>query len=330
MRASGLKGYLQTMRDLRVDPYELLHQNNLSEELLKNDENLISQHAVINLLEASAAVTNCPDLGLRISIHQDVRVLGLLSIMLQNSISMKEAIKHASNFLFIHGQGFSISINDTSSLFSDSFEIIFDTHFKNSPPIQSIDLCLGAMHQISKWLCGNDYGLKAVSLPYNPSASLSVYKKFFNAPVYENQTLAALHIHNSFLNKMPIGSNPLLRHIVEDYFTRHFKIPNESFSSQVEKYLKLNLGTVKANKTDIASFLAIHPRTLQRRLKEENTSFEVIKDNLRKELALYYIQSTNISFNQLTNLLGFPEQSALSRATKRWFNLTPSQIRSKG
>lgn len=327
MRASGLRGYIPTMRSLRVDPYELLHQFKLDKDLLENDETLIPQQAVIDLLETSAAIADCPDLGLRISIYQDISILGLLSVMLQNATSMRKAVEYASDFLFIHGQGFSLSFNESSSLVSDSFEIVFDTQFKSSPPIQSIDLCIGAMHQISKWLCGKDYGLKAVTLPYTPTAPLAVYKKFFNAPIYINQERAALHINKDFLFLQPNGANPLLRHIAEDYFSRHFRTPDSTFKSRVEKVIKLNLSTTKANKIDISKILNIHPRTLQRRLKEENTSFDEIKDNLRKELASYYIKNTDIPLYQLTLLLGYPEQSALSRATKRWFNSTPSELR---
>ncbi|MNR31538.1 HTH-type transcriptional regulator VirS [compost metagenome] len=102
---------------------------------------------------------------------------------------------------------------------------------------------------------------------------------------------------------------------------------NDSFSDRVKKTLRLNLGTSQTSKINISNLLAIHPRTLQRRLKDENTTFEEIKDNLRKDLAIYYITQTTIPFYQLTSLLGFPEQSALSRAIKRWYDLTPTELR---
>ena len=73
--------------------------------------------------------------------------------------------------------------------------------------------------------------------------------------------------------------------------------------------------------------LALHPRTLQRKLAQEGSSFDAIKDDIRKELSLQYLWQTDISMSQLTDILGFSEQSTLSRATKRWFGLPPKQLR---
>lgn len=73
--------------------------------------------------------------------------------------------------------------------------------------------------------------------------------------------------------------------------------------------------------------LALHPRTLQRKLAQEGASFDAIKDDIRKELSSQYLWQTDISMSQLTDILEFSEQPTLSRATKRWFELPPKQFR---
>lgn len=327
VRASSLKGYILTMLNLGVDPYSLLHDHNLSISLLENDDTLILQQSIVDLLEASSIKANCHDLGLRISTHQDISILGVLSIILQNALSMRKVIEYATNYLYLQGQDFTLSFNDTSPLVPNAFEIVFEANFKGLPPRQSIDLCIGTMHNHAKCLFGKEYGLRGVSFPYSTSVIRNTYKTFFDAPIYSNQERAALHISKNFLQITPEGANPILRQITEDYFKRHFCLRNENYSDRVKKALRLNLGTSQANKIEVSKLLTMHPRTLQRRLKDENTTFEKIKDNLKKDLAIYYIKHTAIPFYQLTSLLGFPEQSALSRATKRWFNLSPSELR---
>lgn len=73
--------------------------------------------------------------------------------------------------------------------------------------------------------------------------------------------------------------------------------------------------------------LAMHPRSLQRKLHEEGTSFELIKDQLRQQLLLQYLVDSQASMSQIASVLGFSEQSALSRACKNWFGMTPRQLR---
>ena len=68
-------------------------------------------------------------------------------------------------------------------------------------------------------------------------------------------------------------------------------------------------------------------RTLQRRLKEEGTSFGELLDWLRRGMAQAYLADDQISISEVSYLLGFSEQSAFQRAFKRWTGSTPVQFR---
>ncbi|MFM0176871.1 hypothetical protein PQR52_00200 [Paraburkholderia aspalathi] len=57
------------------------------------------------------------------------------------------------------------------------------------------------------------------------------------------------------------------------------------------------------------------------------TSFEILKDDVRKQLAVHHLQNTRLTIGQISLMLGFPAQSALSRACRQWFELTSSDIR---
>jgi AraC-like DNA-binding protein len=71
----------------------------------------------------------------------------------------------------------------------------------------------------------------------------------------------------------------------------------------------------------------MHPRTLQRRLREEGTTFEAIKDEARQDLAQRYLAQPDVPLTQITALLGYSEQSALGRSCRRWFGATPREMR---
>jgi AraC-like DNA-binding protein len=104
-------------------------------------------------------------------------------------------------------------------------------------------------------------------------------------------------------------------------------VPGDSVGARVRLALRSMLGTPNADKESIAAMLAIHPRTLHRRLEAEGTGFEAIKEELRKEMALQYLRETNVPLGQISGLLGFPEQSAFTRSCRRWFGVPPSALR---
>ena len=78
----------------------------------------------------------------------------------------------------------------------------------------------------------------------------------------------------------------------------------------------------------IASCLNISTQTLRRRLKDENTSYQEIKDHMRRDVALYHLTHRDEpSINAIAFKVGFTEPSTFHRAFKKWTGLTPGAYR---
>ncbi len=76
--------------------------------------------------------------------------------------------------------------------------------------------------------------------------------------------------------------------------------------------------------------LGLAPRTLQRRLTEAGTSYRLLMDEVRADLAWRHVQRSDLSFGQVANLLGYDSQPAFSRAFRRWHGQTPRAARKPG
>ena len=72
--------------------------------------------------------------------------------------------------------------------------------------------------------------------------------------------------------------------------------------------------------------LGLTSRSLQRRLKDEGTAFQTLREDVRRELAQRYL-SDGLSIAEISFLLGFSEPSAFFRAFKRWTGKTPLESR---
>lgn len=79
----------------------------------------------------------------------------------------------------------------------------------------------------------------------------------------------------------------------------------------------------------VASVVGLHPRTLQRRLREEGTTFEEIKDGVRRDIALRCLRQRTIPLIRVAEILGYSETSVLSRSCFRWFARSPRQLRNQ-
>ena len=73
----------------------------------------------------------------------------------------------------------------------------------------------------------------------------------------------------------------------------------------------------------IARFLSLSVRALQNRLDAEHSSFQLLLDKVRRELATKHLSQGDMQLTQLAYLLGYSELSAFSRSFKRWYGTSP-------
>ena len=78
---------------------------------------------------------------------------------------------------------------------------------------------------------------------------------------------------------------------------------------------------------DVARGLGLSVRSFHRRLAEHGASFQSLTEETRRELALGMLQDERYSLSEIAFLTGFSEQSAFTRAFKRWMGQTPASYR---
>lgn len=289
---------------------------------------LLPMEPVCRLLEASARAAECPDLGLRIAQRQDLTVLGILGLAIQTATSPAEASKIVSRFIFVQGTALRMRAVQPGPLVPDTVALTLGIE-GIAPGLQrqTIELILGMGFQVGKMRDSWASRLRAVSLPHVAGAAAGAHRRFFGVPVHEAQVSAALHLDARGWQVPDPEGHPRLQRLMEDHLERNFPAPPRRLSDQVRTALRPLIGTPQANRSDIAHILAIEPRTLHRHLRAEGTSFQEIKDNLRRDLAQKYLTESHVTLDQLSAMLGFPEQSALSRACRKWFGRPPGALR---
>jgi AraC-like DNA-binding protein len=100
-----------------------------------------------------------------------------------------------------------------------------------------------------------------------------------------------------------------------------------SFRERVRACLVEMLASGTYSKEAVAAKLAVSSRTLGRRLRAENTTFQQVLDELREELALHYLSNSDYTSGQIAFLLGYEEPNSFFRAFRAWTGQTPEVAR---
>jgi AraC-like DNA-binding protein len=330
LRAAGLRGLPALIDRLGGDGRALFARFGADHRAPDTDDAVLASVTAARILEAAAAELDCPDLGLRLAGQQNTGVLGPLALALESSDTLGEALDCATRFLFVHSPALSVGQTGDPAGRPGVVALRYgSTEFDPMPP-QSADLGVGLLHRIVVLLAGGRYGLRSVHLPHPPLAPVARYTEFFGADVRFGQAAALLRVPQA-LAAMPVAGDRRPGRVPHDaaldYLSSHFQAPSTTMAERVERLVTQGLGSAPVDIAAIARLLQTHPRTLQRRLCGEGAGFEQILDAVRRTTAHRLITETDVPFTQVTAMVGLTEQSALSRAVRRWFGMSPRDLR---
>jgi AraC-like DNA-binding protein len=330
VRAAGLRGLVPLVDGLGGDGAALLARFGIPPDALDSDESLVRTAAARRVLEVAAAELECPDIGLRLAERQDAGVLGPLAVAIENSSTLGEALDCSRRYLFVHSPALSLGLVPDPEGRPGLVGLRYAGTGLTALGPQVVDLGLGLLHRITVLLSGGPYGLRSVHLPHPPLAPVARYTGFFGADVRFDRPDAVLRLPAAITSAPVPGGDRRLRDLALDYLGTHFAAPDQTVTAQVRLLLGRTVGSAPARITTIARLLQLHPRTLQRRLAAESTTFEAVLDDVRRTVAHHLITTTDLPFGQVTAMVGLTEQSALTRAAHRWFGASPRTLRTGG
>ncbi len=190
------------------------------------------------------------------------------------------------------------------------------------------EVMLKLVHGIASWLAGTKIPLQGVDLAFSAPAYASDYVYLYPGPAQFDQAETAMHFDRHWLEG-PVRQNGasirsfLLRAPADWMFT---SFAERMVSHRVREHLegKLEWDT---RLEEVAAALLMSSRTLARRLDDERTSFQAIKDGLRRDVAIQLLAQTNMPPAEIGQRTGFEDPTTFYRAFKRWTGCSPGVYR---
>lgn len=164
-----------------------------------------------------------------------------------------------------------------------------------------------------------------------PPRPAATYRRFLGVDVTQGPTIAIDFRHHDATRPF-FSANEAMWNIFEIGLRQRLAELSDSSTTaeRVHAALLELLPSGEAAAEAVANRLAVSKRTLQRRLKDEGTSYADVLANTRERLARHYLTRTTISSNEISFLLGYDETTSFFRAFHDWTGQTPEAVRHGG
>jgi AraC-like DNA-binding protein len=312
--------YTSLVKELGGDPEALLTAQAIDVAAVGCTDRLVSYTDVATLIGVTAERLCRPDFAMRLAQRQGVQSLGPVAVLLRHAETVADALDGVCRFLYHCAPPDIAKLARGESTAVLTLEIAlrqmaFRDHW--------IEKGLAVTMEAFRLMLGDDFTPIRVTMQHRAMSSREVYREVFNCPVEFACEHNAIHFPLSVLSQPIPGSDPTILALAENYLSQIAgALPLvEHVQELIHRMLKIDQASLKS----VAQALIVHPRVLQRRLAEQGTSFEVILDNVRRDMAWQLSGRIN-RVSQIAAMLGYAEQSVYSRACRRWYGKTPRQL----
>lgn len=161
------------------------------------------------------------------------------------------------------------------------------------------------------------------------------YEAFFGCPVTWHDSHVRVRFPLHYLSLPMPRRDPTLRELLDRQARALLRVLPDSSGAgsgadrQLQQVLLKLLSDGEPTLERAASAMHMSPRTLQRRLARHRLSWQQWLDRSREQLARQYLADPSLTLTDIAMLLGFSEQSAFTRAYRRWRGNSPGRERRK-
>jgi AraC-like DNA-binding protein len=185
------------------------------------------------------------------------------------------------------------------------------------------------LHGVACWLVGRRIPVLRAQFSYPEPPHSAEYRLMYSTNLSFQAAHTALVFHAAHLD-LPIVQNErslkeFLRNAPENILVKYKN--GSSLTARIRRRLRQCLPGMLPEFEGLAAEMNMTPATLRRRLHDEGTSYQSIKDQLRRDLAISYLSHSDRSAMDIGLELGFSERSAFHRAFKKWTGASPGEFR---
>jgi len=309
-----------------LDRDELMRKAGLSGWQLESPDARISTRSMRNLWRAVIERLNDPILGLHVGASISAAQLGLVGYAMSYSQNLEEALNLLSRYARILSEAVQYELKRAG----DTGVLIVSAHPSLVALRHPVEAGLVLISAIAREITQSGLLPLGIDLPSQMPKSANEYRSAFACPLHFNQPNAAITFSREQL-RLPLKlADPTLGAYLDDLAAIQLDEIADQDSSLIGRVRQTVWKMLPDGRPDLwqtAAAMGISARTLQRRLREQGTSFSSVLDSLRRELSDEPLADRKLAVSEVAFLLGYSEPSAFQRAFRRWRGVSPARFR---
>lgn len=321
------RAHLHNAVRLGLDEQQLLEHTSLSPSLLLQEGARLAPKQLARLLSRIMISLNDEFLGLT---AEPCR-FGVFSLLCEHVIetaTLRDALRETQRFYRLFTGALHFEIEETACDVRVSIRL-------DRPELDEqhvlIEFLLLVWHRFPSWLVGQVIPLIQVQLAYPAPEHAEEYRLLFPAPREFDQPGNTLVWPKSVLD-LPVHRNrEQLKRYLAQVPLQWFRKPRftEHQTDRVMQLLEQADNPFQTTLEEIAEQLHMTSRTLRRKLTAEGRRFQQLKDDWRRDQAIYWLSQAEVSVAAAGQHAGYTETAAFIRAFKKWTGLSPGQYQKR-
>jgi AraC-like DNA-binding protein len=309
-----------------VSPEDLYFAIRLDSSVLLDPDNRIPFAQLVELYEKAAELTHDNDFGLHLGQTVDLRLFDVVGYSALNSPTLGDAFARVARYHSIWTDGAVFKVETTKSTSAISYRYVDETIGAHR---QDSEMTFAAVVSLSRVAVDQNWVPMAVEFQHSKPQATSEHERLFRCPVIFNAPFNKLTFNSASLD-LPIeqadeGLCRMLDRHAQELLAKY--PPRDTVTDNARTVITRELNGGNPSLEHVAAQLGLSERTLQRKLQELGTSHNDLVEQIRRDLAMRYLQEPDMAICEVAYLTGFSEPSSFHRAFKRWTGVTPGEFR---
>lgn len=308
-----------------VDAGALFERAGVDPAKMQDPDARYSGPEALRLWELAVEAAKDPCLGLSLVRYWHPSSLHALGFAWMASASVKDALERLVRYFRILTNAEELSLEETDEAYRLWF---IDPGRHPRAPDAAYDALMAVVVEMCRSIYGPEFHPLRVTMKRVEPSCIGDFFGAFRAPIEFSAPEDMLFFAKDHVKMpLPTANADMARaseRIIAEYLAH---VDRAAIAMRVRAKVIDRLPSGHVSEESVAEALNLSQRTLQRKLKEEGTTYKQLLEEIRRELAAQYMRESRLSINEITYLLGFSEPSNFSRAFKRWTGASPREYR---